>query len=197
MAFFCGSSKSKDDVYRNNDLDKRIKQCKQGEMDLSSMNLTDDDIQIIVDKVIKKNKCTSLSLSKNQITSDGIRILCESIKKNKNLTHLTLSSNPIGDEGIKYINDLILNSPFIVQLSLADTNLTDNGIITFTKVLTGKGLALRGIDLRSNKSITDSSVEYFLQMTDKNETLSTCRLGDCGFSQDGKDRLKDAKVIKC
>jgi Ran GTPase-activating protein (RanGAP) involved in mRNA processing and transport len=196
MAFGCTRPKTKDDLYRNIQLEKRIDKSSTENIELINMNLTDQDIPIIIQKVIKKKKCTSLSLATNKITADGIRMIVSALKTNKKLTHLILASNPIGDEGIKYIIDLIENSRTLYHLSLSDTQITDDGMKMITDTLKSNPTSLRCIDLRSNVLITDVSVESLLQMVELNETLSACRLDNCGLSQDGKDKLKEVKSIK-
>jgi Ran GTPase-activating protein (RanGAP) involved in mRNA processing and transport len=196
MAFSCTRPKTKDDIYRNNDLEKRIDKSSTDNIELNNMNLTDEDIPIIIKKVLKKKKCTSLSLSTNKITADGIRMIVDALKTNTKLTQLILSSNPIGDEGIKYIIDLIKNNRTLYNLFLSDTQITDDGMKMITDTLKSNLTTLRCIDLRSNILITDLSVDYLIEMVQQNETLSACRLDNCGLSQDGKDKLKEVKSIK-
>ncbi|CAF3566123.1 unnamed protein product [Rotaria sp. Silwood2] len=196
MAFACTRPKTKDDLYRNIDLEKGINQSSAENIDLSNMNLTNQDVPIIIKKAIRKKKPTSLSLSTNKITADGIRMMVDSLKTNKNLTHLFLSSNPIGDEGIKYIIELIENNRSLYHLSLNDTEITDNGIKIISDVLRSNSTTIRCLDLRSNQSITDSSIDCLLQMVEQNQTLSACRLDNCGLSQQGKEILREAKSIK-
>jgi len=196
MAFSCTRPKTKDDLYRNNDLEKRINQSSTESIELNNMNLNDQDIPFIIQKVIKKKKCTSLSLSTNKITADGIRMSVDALKTNKKLTHLILSSNPIGDEGIKYIIEIILNNKTLYHLSLSDTDITDNGMKILANALGSNATSLRCLDMRSNKLITDLSVDPLLEMVDHNETLSACRLDNCDISQHGKDKLKESKSIR-
>jgi Ran GTPase-activating protein (RanGAP) involved in mRNA processing and transport len=196
MAFSCTRPKTKDDIYRNHDLEKRIDKSSTDNIELTNMNLTDEDIPLIIQKAIKKKKCTSLSLATNKITADGIRMIVDSLKTNKKLTHLILSSNPIEDQGIKYLIDLIKNSQTLYHLSLSDTQITDDGMKMIIDTLSSNPTTLRCLDLRSNILITDLSVDSLLQMVEKNQTLSACRLDNCGLSQDGKDKLKEVKSIK-
>ena len=195
MAFSCTRPKTKDEVHRNVPLEKRILQSSKENTDLSNMNLTDDDIPVILRKAIKKKKLTTLSLAKNEITANGIRILVDGLKTNKTLTHIFLSSNPIGDEGIGYVLELIRNNRSLNLLSLADTEITDRGVKMIVDVLGSDSTSLRCLDLRSNKFITDSSVDVILQMADQNQILSTCRLNDCGLSEQGKEKLQETKSI--
>ncbi|CAF1112011.1 unnamed protein product [Rotaria sordida] len=196
MAFACTRPKTKDDLYRNIELEKRINQSSSENIDLSNMNLTDQDIPIIIKKGIKKKKPRSLSLSTNKITADGIQMLVDVIKTNKYLTHIFLSSNPIGDEGIKYIVELIRNNQNLHHLSLNDTGITDDGIRMITDVLASNSTSIRCLDLRSNQFITDSSIDSLLQIVEQNQTLSACRLDNCGLSQQGKEKLREAKLMK-
>lgn len=196
MALFCNRSKTKDDLKQNNELKKRIDQSTSDNIDLSSMDLTDEDIPMIMKKIIKKRKATSLTLTSNKITADGIRILVNSLKKNKNFTHLILSSNPIGDEGIKYLIELIENNRNLYHLSLSDTNITDHGIELLTNLLRLNSTSLRCLDLRSNQLITDLSIDFFLEIVENNQILSACRLDNCGLSQQGKEKLREAKSIR-
>ena len=196
MAFACARPKTKDDSHRNRELEKRIAQSSVENMDLSNMNLTDEDILIVVQKAIRKKKCTSLSLASNKITADGVRMLFDTLKSNQRLTHLILSGNPIGDEGVRYITQLIASSRTIYHLALSDTGITDQGLQGLATTLQANVTFLRCLDLRSNALITDLSVNPLLQMVEHNETLSACRLDNCGLSQEGKDKLREAKSIR-
>ena len=196
MAFACTRPKTKDDSHRNHELEKRIAQCSAENMDLLNMNLTDQDIPIVLQKAIRKKKCTSLSLASNKITADGVRMLVDTLKTNQRLTHLILSGNPIGDEAVAYIIQLMTSSRTIYHLALTDTGITDQGVKMLANTLQSNATALRCLDLRSNALITDLSVDPLLQMVDHNETLSACRLDNCGVSQDGKDKLREAKSIR-
>ena len=196
MAFSCTRPKTRGDLYENNQLKKRLNQSSTEHMELINMNLTDEDIPLIVQKVIKKKKCTSLSLSTNQITSNGIRILVDALKTNKTITHLILSSNPIGDQALTFISELIQNNPTLYHLALSNTDITDNGMNILINTLQSNSTSLRCIDLRENKFITDLSVDSLLQMVEQNQILSACRIDNCGLSQQGKDKLKEAKSIK-
>jgi Ran GTPase-activating protein (RanGAP) involved in mRNA processing and transport len=196
MAFSCTRSKARDDIYQNISLEKQIDKSSKDTIELNNLNLTDEDIQIIIKKIIKKNQCQSLSLTNNKITSNGIRMIVQSFKINQKLTHLTLSSNPIGDEGIQFICDFIKLTKNLYHLSLSDTQITDQGMKLLMNTLTTNSTTLRCLDLRSNILITDLSIDYISKMVEHNQTLSTCRLDNCGLSQSGKDQLKEIKSIK-
>lgn len=196
MAFSCTRSKTTDDNYRNIELEKRINQTSIENIDLSCLNLIDEDISIIIKKVIKKKKFTSLSLASNRITANGLQRLIDVLKKNKNITHLILSSNPIGDQGIKHIIELIKNNQTLYHLSLNDTEITDRGVEMITTTLGSNLTSLRCLDLRSNRGITDSSVDVLLQMVEQNQTLSACRLDNCSLSEHAKDKLREAKSMR-
>lgn len=195
MAFFCTRSKTKDDKQTNNELERRIAQASPDNMELVNMNLTDQDIPIIIDKAIRKKKCVSLSLSTNKITADGVRVLVDTLKSKKNLTHLILSGNPIGDEGVKSIIELIPNCRTLYHVALANTGITDQGVKLLADTLGSNKNFVRCLDLRSNTLITDASVEVLLQMVDNDETLSACRLDNCSISSEGREKLREAKSI--
>jgi hypothetical protein len=198
MAFFCTRSKAKDDdeVCRNRPLEERIAQSPSDNVELIGMHLTDRDVPIVVRRAIRKKKSSSLSLATNRITADGIRVLVDALESNRSLTHLILSMNPIGDDGVKWIGKLLAQTQTLYHLALSDTNITDSGLTTITDVLRTTNTSLRCLDLRSNTSITDASVDSLLSMVDRNQTLSACRLDNCSFTPDGKEKLREAKSVK-
>ncbi|UJR19617.1 hypothetical protein I4U23_022751 [Adineta vaga] len=181
---------------RNVQLEEQINKSSRENLELNNLNLTDDDIHYLINKVIEKSQCQSLSLANNQITSNGIQMLINSLLKRSKITHLNLSSNPLGDQVIPFINQLLQNNRTLYHLSLADTNLTDDGVRDLIRTLTTDKLSLRTLDLRSNKSITDLSVPFLVQMVDKNSILSACRLDNCQLSEQGFNQLKEEKSIK-
>lgn len=196
--FACTRPKTKDDKSPGNaQLEKRIRESPKDNIELNSLNITDDDVAYIVNKIIKRNKrCESLSLTNNGITSNGIQILINSLVKNSKITHLNLSSNPLGDQAIQFINELIISHRTLYHLSLADTNITDAGFQQLIQTLSSNVSSLRTLDVRSNKSITDASIPFLTQMVDRNQTLSACRLDNCQLTEQGFNQLKEEKSIK-
>ncbi|CAF1493107.1 unnamed protein product [Adineta ricciae] len=196
--FACARPKTNDSKSaRNTQLEKRIRESSKENIELNSLNITDDDVSYIVNKIIKKNKrCQSLSLTNNEITSNGIQILINSLVKNSKITHLNLSSNPLGDQAIEFINQLIASNRTLYHLSLADTNITDIGFRELIQALSSNSSSLRTLDLRSNKSITDASIPFLIQMVDRNQTLSACRLDNCQLTEQGLNQLKEEKSVK-
>ncbi|CAF3439911.1 unnamed protein product, partial [Rotaria sp. Silwood2] len=55
----------------------------RSKVDLSSMNLTDSDMDIVVSEIIIRRQCSELVLSGNEITSQGVLILAHTLRKNK------------------------------------------------------------------------------------------------------------------
>lgn len=195
MSLLCTRSRTKDDKQQNNELEQRIAQASPNNMELVNMNLTDQDIPIIIQKAIRKKKCVSLSLATNNITADGVQVLVDALKTKTSLTHLILSGNPIGDDGAKTIIGLITSSRTVYHVALANTGITDHGLEILANAVGSIKNILRCLDLRSNPSITDASIEVLLQMVDNNEILSACRLDNCSISPEGRQKLREAKSI--
>lgn len=196
MAFSCTRSKTKEDIYRNDSLEQRISSMIGEDLELTNLNLTDLDVPTIIRKGIRKKKVRSLTLTNNQLSSVGVRLLVDCLKSNQKLTHLTLSGNPIGDESMEHLIELIENSRSLYHLSLSDTGITDQACKAIARSLQSNRSILRCLDLRSNKSITDESIDTLLEMVDQNQTLSACRLDNCGLTTLGKDKLREAKDIR-
>ncbi|CAF2511436.1 unnamed protein product [Rotaria sp. Silwood2] len=189
----CTRPKTNDDIPPNY---KPIDQSTTKKIDLSNLNLQDEDIPNDIKEALRTEK--SLSLSKNEITTDDILKLVNVLKTNENLTHLYLSSIPIGatNRGIGYIGDLIRNNRSIVHLSLDNTKIDDRAFGMIIAALSLNSPSIQCLDLRSNKDVTDHSVPFLLKMAEKNHILSHCYLNDCGLSEEGKEKLRKAKSIK-
>lgn len=196
MSLNCTRSKNKDDSDRHQFLKAQLNKSSKYDIQLTNLHLTDEDIPFIIQKLIKKKKFQTLSFSSNEITSKGIQLIISSLKSNHQLTHLIFSSNPIDDSSIQSICHLIKSSRNLNHLSLSDTNISDHGIEMLIETLISNSTSLRSIDLRSNKLITDLSIDSLIKLVEKNEILSACRLDNCSLSEQGKDQLKQIKSIK-
>ena len=196
MPFSCTRSQSKDDLHRHSLLKKHVENCSKNDIQLNNLHLTDEDIPFVIKKLLKKTKYQTLSLASNQLTSQSIEIIVSSLKSNEKLTHLILSENPLGDSSIEFLCDLIKSSKNLYHISLSDTQLTDVAMKLLVDTLIQNSRSIRCIDLRSNRLITDSSIDLFIQLVENNQTLSACRLDNCGLSEQGKEQLKQIKSIK-
>ncbi|CAF1248765.1 unnamed protein product [Rotaria sp. Silwood1] len=189
----CTRPKTKDDIYSIPRLRESTNKSTV-KINLSGNNLTDRDIPDRIEEAMRETKY-ELSLSRNRITSDGVEKLVNFLKTKENVAHLDLSSNTIGDDAIDYIVDLIRNNKSISHLSLQNTNITNRGVVKIKDVLVSNPTSIRFLDLRSNEGITDSSVEAFLEIAEKNKTLSGCYLDGCGLARESK-KLVGAQSIQ-
>ncbi|UJR32402.1 hypothetical protein I4U23_019864 [Adineta vaga] len=204
----------------------RIKefQCRT-KIDLSSQNLTDDDMYLIVQEVIINKECTWLYLEKNKITSIGASIIAKAFNDNKSLQWIDMSHNHLGNEGVRALTEVLsLNNSRLKALYLWSVELTDDGIeyisdmLKVNRVLTHLGLAenrisevgirclnnvlsygnntLTELDLSHNKSINDLNVDSIIQMIKGSRSLTDLNLEKCNFSSRGKDKLVQSAKSK-
>ncbi|CAF4699068.1 unnamed protein product, partial [Rotaria sp. Silwood1] len=175
-----------------------------GIMNLSSMNITDDDMILIIQRVFydNKSKCIGLILRDNALTSTGVKMLVDTlISSRTKLKYLSLSNNPnIGDKGIEHLINLLQKNRSVTFLALPNTSITDHGVRLLADVLCGVNTdstcpPLEKLHISFNKSITDQSFEALIQIIEQNQTLKLLSLQHCSLSDKIRRKLRKA-VIK-
>ncbi len=182
--------------------------------------MIDRDIEIIVKRVIINRQCSTLDLRRNKITSQGALIISNVFHQNIRLKILDLSYNDISDRGIQYLSEALLENLTLKELSLGSTGITnqgikylvemlqinktlkklelyknnfdDNGMKLLRNVLSEHNKTLNELSLRSNRLITDKSVNVIIDMFRQNQSLDRIELDRCGFSDEAEIRLLDA-----
>jgi hypothetical protein len=112
-----------------------------GILNLSSMNMTDDHIPMIIQRAFcgERKKCIGLNLHENAITSNGVKMIVDAMLATRSsLKHLNFSNNPdIGDVGIQHLIRLLQNNRTITFLALPNTGITDRGVRRLANLLCG------------------------------------------------------------
>lgn len=173
-------------------------------MDLSSLNVTDDDIFVIF-KVIYRGRrriYRNLILRDNALTPIGVKNLVDSLLKIRtNLRNIGLSNNlDIGDEGFEHIIRLLRESRSITILALHYTGITDQSIRLLANVLcdtdTNSFSPLEKLYISFNKGITDESFQSLVQILEENQTLKAIGLQHCSLSDRARRRLRTVVTKK-
>jgi len=159
-------------------------------MDLSSLNLTDNDIPQIMQRLFRKEKknYTNLVLRDNALTSIGVKILVDELLTTPTcLRNLGLSSNPgIGDAGVEHLVRLLQGSRSITLLALHNTGITDRGVRLLADVLCDTNIdslpSLEKLYISFNRLITDGSLQAIVQILEHNQTLQVLSLQRCSLS---------------
>lgn len=210
------------EVYSNPKLIEKIKEFQPKlHVNLSELNLIDDDMKIITDQVLEERKCTelwlygnqftwksliilslnlktnslltSLDLSDNQISDQGVRLLSEGILFNSNnsLQYLYLSQNSITDYGIKYLSDMLEKNTKLTDLWLSNNEITNQGIKQLFDILNEKNQTLKFLSISMNKLINDLSIDSIIQLNQYNQILKNIWIKDCNFTEEGKLKLQE------
>lgn len=185
-------------------------------IDLTKKNLTTDDL-ISVAQQLMIEKHTVVYLRDNVITSQGVTILIDALLNScTTLKHLNLSNNCISDLGVAFLaRTFLLNNVTLKYLHLGSNCITDFGIehlfevldknTTLTDLLlndneiTDKGVQhltnlLKNEETQLNKSISDSSVELFINIIPLNQLLEKVNLSRCNLTSRGKSKFLQAIV---
>ncbi|CAF2117298.1 unnamed protein product [Rotaria magnacalcarata] len=108
-------------------------------MNLSSMNLTDDDVPSLLQRafVKQKKKCVGLILRDNGLTSVGVRMLVDALLATRTkLKYLSFSNNAaIGDRGIEHLVRLLQKNRSATFLALPNTGMTDRSVRLLADIL--------------------------------------------------------------
>lgn len=188
----------------------------QSRIDLSGLNLADQDMNTVADDAIVGKQCTQLDLGSNQITSKGALIIANALGKGETIRRLYLSDNRIGDEGAYHLSLSTENSSLFV-LGLSRNGITDDGVRHLSKMLernhrlTVLGLeeneisdfgvanlatalkqnnTLQRLLLAKNKMITDRSFDYLLDIMHNNRSLQRLDVRSCSLSPSIKHELQ-------
>lgn len=170
-----------------------------GIMNLSSMNLTDHDIPMIIERAFhdKHKKFFGLNLRDNALTSDGVKMLVDAlIKLRATVKYLCLSDNSnIGDAGIEHLTRLLRKSRTMIFLAVPNTGITDRGVRILADTLCGfdadsSCAPLEKLYISFNKSITDESLIPVLQIIEQNRTLKVLSVQHCSFSNKARQLLR-------
>ena len=196
-------SVDKEELERNADLEEKLNEDDQwnlcNTMDVSSLNVTDDDIPLIIERTFcqDKKKYSYLVLRDNALTSIGIKILVDELIKRpvKCLRNLGLSCNlGIGDEGIEHLVRLLKQNRSITILVLHNTGITDRGVRLLADLLCDTTVnsicALEKLYISFNKFITDESLPALIQILEQNQTLKLLALQRCNLSDSARRRLR-------
>jgi Ran GTPase-activating protein (RanGAP) involved in mRNA processing and transport len=188
-------------------------------IDLNDQELTDKYMPTIVKDAIGTKQCVKLLLSNNKFTSNGSSILAKALDNNTTLTFLNLSYNNLSDEGVQYLTEILSRNnsklevlslhrtgitdqcaPYLAKMLKKNTTLTwlhlgrnkisDQSMRHLTEVLIDHNKTLKVLDLSHNKSITDSSIDYLIEMLKSNISLETLWINNCKISNQEKKRLQ-------
>ncbi|CAF3075217.1 unnamed protein product [Rotaria sp. Silwood2] len=212
--------------YQNQQLQEKINNWKDcSRRDLRKQKLTDLDIEIIIKEAIIKKQCSMLWLMNNNITSQGILNLASTLRNNptleglslcdngindidvfnlaralshsnSRLNRLALTSNNITDEGVKHLAEMLKLNISLTQLWLGFNKISDQGVKILTEALAHHNKTLYVLSLSWNNQVTDSSVDFFINMFEHNQTLRTVCLVNCNLSETSKLKLRNATNLR-
>ena len=189
---------------------------------LNNQKVTDQDMQIIVENVIQKRKCTSLDLNDNEITSEGMSIIALELKKNSTLRALYLHGNPLSDTGIysfaqvltsenqtlevldlssigltdvggEDLAAMLQKNQTLTRLQLQGNDIGDRGAQHLAEALTKDNSTLLQLEMAENKLVTDVSVNFFIEMIKRNQSLKLFDIKLCSLSDAGKAKLQETR----
>jgi len=213
-------------TYSNIKLEQLIEESiTNSEIDLDEKQLFDHDMDVVYKKVIIDKKCTKLRLQKNRITGKGATILANALYNNMILTELYLSknqisdigvhslaqklsmnnstlklldlhSNNITDEGAEYLAEMLKINKVIIRLGLGFNQISDQGVRLLANTMTYYNENLQWLSLSFNRLISDTSVNYLIEMLTYNPSLKTLWLNDCNLSTNAAALLKQEVALK-
>lgn len=158
--------------------------------------ITSQGVTILIDALL--NSCTTLkhlNLSNNCISDLGVAFLARTfLLNNVTLKYLHLGSNCITDFGIEHLFEVLDKNTTLTDLLLNDNEITDKGVQHLTNLLKNEETQLKHLDIQLNKSISDSSVELFINIIPLNQLLEKVNLSRCNLTSRGKSKFLQAIV---
>ena len=213
-------------IYRNSRLELRLLKCTtRTTIDLSSQQICDRDVEIIVKQALIDKQCTRLDLGSNEITDKGASMIADALRENLTLEELEfhnnhisdigvhslaavlsstnsmlkalgLGSNGITDDGVESLAEMLKTNRTVTWLALAGNKISDYGAQLLVHTLAHQNNSLRVLSLHVNEMITDASIDSIVSMIEKNRSLKKLWMQHCSFTEKGKEKLKDAARIK-
>jgi Ran GTPase-activating protein (RanGAP) involved in mRNA processing and transport len=170
------------------------KQCSI--LQLQGNAITSQGIIILIDALLNNSiALQDLWLSNNFISDLGVQILTSKfLLNNSTLKQLHLGSNCITDRGVQYSSEMLKSNYTLTDLWLYNNQITDQGVQNLANILKTGNRNLKHLDLQWNKSLTDSSINSFVNMLEQNRILGQLNLRKCNLSIAGKMQLLQAVV---
>ncbi|CAF4239822.1 unnamed protein product [Adineta steineri] len=208
--------------YRNPRLEEVIRASEtRSKLSLESMNLNDQDMEIVVKLGIVEKQCMILNLSDNTITSVGASILSQVFLDNQTFKSLILDRNRILDAGVEfiarglananlcfrtlyldsvgmsdtsceYLAEMIRRNHGIIYLWLNNNEISDRGVQVLFETIKSCDCGIVMITLSGNTLITDASVDIICSAMFENCAFHQIHICNCGLSTAGKERLQVA-----
>jgi Ran GTPase-activating protein (RanGAP) involved in mRNA processing and transport len=112
------------------------------------------------------------------------------------VTTLNLSHNNIGDEGANYLTEVLKVKRTLNQLYLNDNRISDRGVQLLANALCDPATELQKLYLHNNQLISDSSVDYLVDMLKRNRSLNALWLINCNLTNAGRQKLIEVVASK-
>ena len=195
-------------------------------IDLSFRQLTDQDMEIVVEQAIIGKQCTALLLNDNLITSKGTSIIANALCNNRTLEELNLWNNQVSDLGVfclskvlsvnkssilrsiglgqngitdvgaQHLAEMLKINQTITRLWLFHNEIGDRGLQALADALAHENKSLQWLDLRLNKSVTDSSFGAVENMLINNRSLKKYWMEYCNLSRPVKAKIREIGQAK-
>ncbi|CAF0901442.1 unnamed protein product [Adineta steineri] len=208
--------------YRNPRLEEVIRASEtRSKLSLESMNLNDQDMEIVVKLGIVEKQCMILNLTDNAITSVGTSILSQVFLDNQTFKSLILDRNRILDAGVEfiarglananlcfrtlyldsvgmsdtsceYLAEMIRRNHGIIYLWLNNNEISDRGVQVLFETIKSCDCGIVMIALSGNTLTTDASVDIICSAMFENRAFHQIHICNCGLSTAGKERLQVA-----
>jgi Ran GTPase-activating protein (RanGAP) involved in mRNA processing and transport len=212
--------------YRNTQLENDINKYEShSKIDLSFRQLTDRDIEIVVKHAIIQKQCKVLLLNDNLITAKGATIIAKALYNNTTLEELNLWNNQVSDLGVyslsqalsvnnftlrsislgqnrisdvgaQHLAEMLKTNTTIIRLWLFHNEIGDRGVKLLADVLAYDNKTLQWLDLRLNKSVTDSSFDSLCNMLKCNQKLKKFWMEYCNLSRPIKAKIREIGQAK-
>jgi Ran GTPase-activating protein (RanGAP) involved in mRNA processing and transport len=164
---------------------------------LKGNNITSIGASSLADALINNNTLEQLSLWSNRVCDTGVQSLANVLSFNKStLKKLDLSQNGVTDEGAQHLAQMLKTNKILTHLSLSDNEISDQGVQLLADALQNRNNTLQVLSFTGNKLISDVSVDSFINMFKRNQSLRKLYVDDCNLSEKGKNRLRKAAQSK-
>ena len=138
-----------------------------------------------------------LSLCDNDIDDTDVFQLASALSKNDSkLSRLALTSNNIKDESVQHLAEMLKTNRYLTQLWLGFNQITNHGVPILTDVLAHHNKTLHVLSLSSNYPVTDSSLDFLINMLECNHVLRTVCLSNCGLTETSKLKLRETTASR-
>ena len=159
-------------------------------LDVSCVNLVDDEATVISDHLKINNIIQELNLSKNLISQLGIARVAEAVQVNTTLQKLNISCNALSDKGTAKISECLKINSVLRELDISSNNISNRGAAHMAESMQ-LNKTLQNLNISCN-ALSDEGTVAISECLKINNTLQELNVSNNNVSNKGATEIAEA-----